>query len=136
MAMGGRTGDIFTDINVTPLTDVFLVLLVIMILVAPLVNQTVLKVDPPQASSSQQKNPEPEKNKIDVEVLGSGQVKVNGPPPSVTLGAGSPILVYGQQTTLTGTVSSGAANEPVIITAKPYGAVTVQQVATRARVRS
>src|SRR5205814_136742 len=60
----------------------------------------------------------------------SGQVKVNGPPPSVTLGAGSPILVYGQQTTLTGTVSSGAANEPVIITAKPYGAVTVQQVAT------
>ena len=54
MAMGGRTGETFTEINVTPLTDVFLVLLVIMILVAPLVNQTVLKVDPPQQSSSQQ----------------------------------------------------------------------------------
>jgi plastocyanin len=59
-----------------------------------------------------------------------GQIKVTGPPPSVTLGAGSPILVYGQQTTITGTVSNGAANEPVIITARPYGAATVQQVAT------
>ena len=47
MAMGGRAGDIFTEINVTPLTDVFLVLLVIMILISPLSNQTVLKVEPP-----------------------------------------------------------------------------------------
>jgi|SRR5579883_2155199 len=77
MAMGGRTGESFTEINVTPLTDVFLVLLVIMILVAPLVNQTVLKVDPPgPASHTPQKDVE--KNKIDVQVLSSGQVKVNG----------------------------------------------------------
>ena len=32
MAIGGRAGESFTEINVTPLTDVFLVLLVIMIL--------------------------------------------------------------------------------------------------------
>lgn len=76
MAMGGKAGDQFTDINVTPLTDVFLVLLVIMILVAPLVNMSVLKVDPPVASSS--KPAEPEKGpKLDVEVTKDGTVKVN-----------------------------------------------------------
>lgn len=80
MAMGGRTGETFTDINVTPLTDVFLVLLVIMILIAPLVNQTVLKVDPPAASSNQQQKKEDEKNKIDVLVTAGGIVKINGQP--------------------------------------------------------
>lgn len=74
---GGKAGDQFTDINVTPLTDVFLVLLVIMILVAPLVNSSVLKVDPPAASSS--KPSEPEKGpKIEVEVTKDGIVKLNG----------------------------------------------------------
>ena len=59
-----------------------------------------------------------------------GTVTVKGPPPSLTLGAGAPILVYGSETTLTGTVSNGQANEPVVITGQPYGALTVQQVAT------
>ncbi len=59
-----------------------------------------------------------------------GQITVTGPPPSVTLGAGLPILVYGQQTTITGTISSGAANEPVIISAHPFGVATAQQLAT------
>lgn len=81
MAMGGRTGETFTDINVTPLTDVFLVLLVIMILVAPLVNQTVLKVDPPQApSANQAKPPEDKGPKIRVDVTAQGIVNVNGSP--------------------------------------------------------
>jgi biopolymer transport protein ExbD/biopolymer transport protein TolR len=75
MAMGGRAGDIFTEINVTPLTDVFLVLLVIMILIAPLVNQTVLKVEPPSTGPSST----PPKNEphIDAEVDANGQVKIN-----------------------------------------------------------
>jgi biopolymer transport protein ExbD len=78
MAMGGKAGEQFTDINVTPLTDVFLVLLVIMILVAPLVNMSVLKVDPPSASSSNQKPPEEDKGpKLDVEVSKDGVVLVN-----------------------------------------------------------
>jgi biopolymer transport protein ExbD/biopolymer transport protein TolR len=88
MAMGGRTGETFTDINVTPLTDVFLVLLVIMILVAPLVNQTVLKVDPPQAASNQPSKPDNEA-KLDVYVSSAGVVKLNGnpinPPDSLTI---------------------------------------------------
>src|SRR5579872_421104 len=59
-----------------------------------------------------------------------GTITVNGPPPSLTLGAQSPILVYGESTTLTGTVSNGQANEPVLITARPYGGLTIQQVST------
>lgn len=79
MAMGGRTGETFTDINVTPLTDVFLVLLVIMILVAPLVNQTVLKVDPPQQASNTQQKPQEDKGpKIRVDVSAQGIVTLNG----------------------------------------------------------
>jgi plastocyanin len=58
-----------------------------------------------------------------------GTITVKGPPPSVTLGAGAPILVYGQDTTITGTVSNGQANEPVVVTSHAYGSTTVQQVA-------
>ncbi|MBK7747837.1 MAG: biopolymer transporter ExbD [Candidatus Obscuribacter sp.] len=77
MAMGGKAGEVFTEINVTPLTDVFLVLLVIMILIAPLVNQAVLKVDPPGQSSKTDKPPEKEV-KIDCDVLKTGEIKING----------------------------------------------------------
>ena len=75
MAIGGKAGAVFTEINVTPLTDVFLVLLVIMILIAPQANQTVLKVELPSGPSpiSQAKQ---DKN-ISVDVLSSGVVKVN-----------------------------------------------------------
>lgn len=81
MAMGGRSGESFTDINVTPLTDVFLVLLVIMILVAPLVNQTVLKVDPPPATSTapQDKKEDPGP-KIRVDISAAGIVTINNNP--------------------------------------------------------
>jgi len=79
MAIGGRAGESFSDINVTPLTDVFLVLLVIMILIAPLVNQTVLKVDPPQAPSANQQKPPDEKGpKIHIDVSDKGVVTLNG----------------------------------------------------------
>lgn len=79
MAIGGRAGETFTEINVTPLTDVFLVLLVIMILIAPLVNQTVLKVDPPNIGPS--KNQQDDKGpKINVDVTAAGQIRVNGTP--------------------------------------------------------
>jgi biopolymer transport protein ExbD len=76
MAMGGKAGEVFTEINVTPLTDVFLVLLVIMILIAPLVNQAVLKVEPPSqgaAKPTDDKGP-----KIDVHVAANGTITLNG----------------------------------------------------------
>ena len=44
---------------------------------------------------------------------GRGSVKFLGAPPSVTLGSQSAILVYGGQTSLTGTVSTGQAGETV-----------------------
>lgn len=78
MAVGGKAGEVFTEINVTPLTDVFLVLLVIMILIAPLVNQTVLKVEPPGGGP-----PHPNSDKthdINVDVEANGMIKVNGQP--------------------------------------------------------
>lgn len=77
MAMGGKAGEVFTEINVTPLTDVFLVLLVIMILIAPLVNQAVLKVDPP-GQSKENKEPPKKEATINCDVLKTGEIKING----------------------------------------------------------
>jgi len=59
----------------------------------------------------------------------TGTVVVTGPPPSVTLAASAPIVFYGDQTAISGAVSSGKANEPVLILAAPYGS-SPQQVAT------
>ena len=70
---GGR--QIFTEINITPLTDVFLVLLIIMILIAPLINQSSLKVEPPVA---QYGKAEQQNKTITVEVSKDGIIAVNG----------------------------------------------------------
>ena len=78
MAMGGKAGETFTEINVTPLTDVFLVLLVIMILIAPLVNQAVLKVSPPAISTEPPKDDK--KPKITADVSADGRITINGQP--------------------------------------------------------
>jgi biopolymer transport protein ExbD/biopolymer transport protein TolR len=95
MAIGGRAGESFTEINVTPLTDVFLVLLVIMILIAPLVNQTVLKVDPPSAGPSQAKQDKTEK--ITVEVSAAGQIRVNNVPANPPDATGVTGLIKSEQ---------------------------------------
>lgn len=77
MAFGGSSGDkqTFSEINITPLTDVFLVLLIIMILIAPLINQSALKVEPPVA---QHGKAEKENKTISVEVSKEGVIAVNG----------------------------------------------------------
>ena len=54
MDVGGAKGGIKADINVTPLVDVMLVLLIIMMLVAPLIQQGV-SVRLPQASHTTEK---------------------------------------------------------------------------------
>lgn len=70
---GGR--QTFSEINITPLTDVFLVLLIIMILIAPLINQSSLKVEPPVAQHGKAE----QINKIiTVEVSKDGIIAVNG----------------------------------------------------------
>jgi plastocyanin len=59
-----------------------------------------------------------------------GVVKVTGPPPAVTLGASLPIIVYGQQVTLSGVVSSGNANEKVTLYAQPFPQTSFQELTT------
>ena len=54
MDVGGSKGGIKSDINVTPLVDVMLVLLIIMMIVAPLLQQGV-PVTLPQANNSSEK---------------------------------------------------------------------------------
>jgi len=58
----------------------------------------------------------------------TGTITVTGPPPSVTLVVSAPIVVYGDQTTVSGTVSSAKPNETVTILAQPFGS-SPQQVA-------
>src|SRR3982750_432534 len=54
MDLGGAKGGVKSDINVTPLVDVMLVLLIIMMIVAPLLQQGV-PVKLPQATNSSEK---------------------------------------------------------------------------------
>jgi plastocyanin len=59
----------------------------------------------------------------------AGRVTVKGPPPAVTLALSVPIVIYGTQTTLSGAVSSGAANESVELDQQPWGQASPTQVA-------
>jgi len=54
MDMGGAKGGVKSDINVTPLVDVMLVLLIIMMLIAPMLNEGV-SVQLPIASNTKDK---------------------------------------------------------------------------------
>jgi len=58
-----------------------------------------------------------------------GVIRVNGPPPSLTFGATNPIVVYGTQTTLNGTVSNKKAAETVTLFQQPWGQVSPIQLA-------
>lgn len=50
--------DSFNEINITPLTDIFLVLLIIMMVIAPMMDQQGLKLIVPQAVKEQSQNKE------------------------------------------------------------------------------
>lgn len=50
----------------------------------------------------------------------TGKVVVSGPPPAVSIGAGSPIIIYGAKTHISGQISSGQAGETVTVYAQPY----------------
>jgi biopolymer transport protein ExbD len=71
----GAVGDEFTDINVTPLTDVFLVLLVIMILIAPLIDKSELKIKPPDTRNA--KRDDTSKG-LTIDVDKEGLIAING----------------------------------------------------------
>ena len=51
----------------------------------------------------------------------TGKISVKGPPPSLTLALSEPIVNYGTVVTLSGAISTGAANQSVEIDATAYG---------------
>ena len=58
MAVGGNEGNSYSDINMTPLIDVMLVLLIIFIITIPTQTHAV-KIDNPQPNPNQQQPPTP-----------------------------------------------------------------------------
>ena len=54
--MNSQKGKLFTEINITPLTDIFLVLLIIMMVIAPLLDQQGLNLTVPEMVSQEQIN--------------------------------------------------------------------------------
>ena len=54
MDVGGAKGGVKSDINVTPLVDVMLVLLIIMMIIAPLLQQGVVLTLPKAANTTRQ----------------------------------------------------------------------------------
>ena len=69
----------FSEINITPLTDVFLVLLVIMFLIAPLLdNQASLKINPPSSTSSSASGTPDKTKSILIEINKEGDIAING----------------------------------------------------------
>jgi plastocyanin len=61
-----------------------------------------------------------------------GTLTVNGPAPAVTLQSSNSTIVYGGGATLSGKVSAPLANEPVTLTAQPFGkgAQSIDQTTT------
>ena len=51
----GRNRDTFNEINITPLTDIFLVLLIIMMVIAPMLDQQGLNLTVPENVAQEQK---------------------------------------------------------------------------------
>ena len=77
MDVGGSKGGLKADINVTPLVDVMLVLLIIMMLIAPMLQQ-VVSVRLPQASNTADK-PETQDQTV-VAVTSDKRLYLNGVP--------------------------------------------------------
>jgi biopolymer transport protein TolR len=79
MDMGGAKGGVKSDINVTPLVDVMLVLLIIMMLITPMLNQGVA-VRLPEATNSVDK-PTTQDNTV-IAISKDGSVYLNAKPVS------------------------------------------------------
>jgi biopolymer transport protein ExbD len=73
---GRRT--LFSEINITPLTDIFLVLLIIMMVVAPMLDSSGLKLDVPSVGPSAETKEKPKA--IEVTIAPNDKVSINGQP--------------------------------------------------------
>ncbi|HSA07543.1 MAG TPA: biopolymer transporter ExbD [Candidatus Gastranaerophilales bacterium] len=59
MSISGKKRDSFCEINITPLTDIFLVLLIIMMVIAPLLDQQGLNLIVPTEHEAKKQENEP-----------------------------------------------------------------------------
>ncbi len=75
MRAAGRK-QVFNEINITPLTDIFLVLLIIMMVVAPMLDSKGLKVAVPSVGPSEESKEEPKT--IQLAIDASGQYSIEG----------------------------------------------------------
>jgi biopolymer transport protein ExbD len=76
MAAGGRRRGLITDINVTPLVDIMLVLLIIFMLTAHLIARQVIEVQLPKAAQAADGNP----TTLAVTLTREGRMFLNGVP--------------------------------------------------------
>lgn len=68
---------IFNEINITPLTDIFLVLLIIMMVVAPMLNTAGLKLSVPSVGPSAEAKEEPKVTKVKIDAQGQFTIEGN-----------------------------------------------------------
>lgn len=78
--VGRKKKEIFNEINITPLTDIFLVLLIIMMVVAPMLDTTGLKLAVPSMGPSEDTTDDPKT--INLSIDASGQYSVDDKPVS------------------------------------------------------
>jgi biopolymer transport protein TolR len=78
MDLGGSKGGVKSDINVTPLVDVMLVLLIIMMVVAPMLNQGV-PLTLPEANNSSPKPDTSDQTVVSIDSAGYFYVNAMGP---------------------------------------------------------
>ena len=69
----GEEGDIFAEINITPLTDIFLVLLIIFMVTTTVADEEGKNIDLPEATQSEDMPPKSVTVTIDAE----GRIKIN-----------------------------------------------------------
>lgn len=58
-----------------------------------------------------------------------GTVKVTGPPPSISIGASLPIIVYGNAIHVGGVITPAAVNDEVSVQARPFGQASFVELA-------
>jgi biopolymer transport protein ExbD len=76
MSHSSRQRDSFSEINITPLTDIFLVLLIIMMVIAPLLDQQGLNLTVPSQHEAQKQEQQPKI--ITINVTKDGQYTLDG----------------------------------------------------------
>jgi len=107
----GGSGQTFDEINVTPLTDVFLVLLVIMILIAPIIDKSDLKIKPPETRNAKKDD---DSRGIMIDVDKEGRISINSK--AVPTGA-SPEDLQARIAEMIKRLNKSAENVPVTVNA-------------------